>query len=286
MKHHDHARARRPCDELAPFVAYYYHYELGEVERAIAYPTGLDVLPGTHVRMGILLDEPTVMNSRVGRTTNPAIGFTGYFTAPVRYTATGALRLLLIGFTPVGLQQFIDYPVADLTDRNVSLEVIFPEDYERIYHALFSARSIPATMAVVERFLLEKLHNRHFDQRADYVARYILAAGGATSVRDLADRFALTERTLQRLFKNNIGISPKRFCKLARFQKALEKLNRAHPNRLGPLAYDLGYFDQAHFIHDVKQLSGKTPTELASLDRSEMATDFARLRCSDDLVFI
>ena len=141
-------------------------------------------------------------------------------------------------------------------------------------------------MDMVECFLLEKLHRRHFDSRADQIARDILAEGGATSVRDLADRFALTERTLQRLFRNNMGISPKLFCKLARFQKALWTLNGGRHDRLSSLACDLGYFDQAHFIHDVNQLSGKTPTELASLNRTDMASDFAALGCSDDLVFV
>lgn len=286
MNHRDHVQMRWPCDELAPFVDYYYHYELDAAEQAITYPNGLDVLPGTHVRMGILLDEPTIMSSRIGRMTNPAVGFSGYLTAPVRYTATGSLHLLLIGFTPVGLQQFIDYPVSDLTDRNVSMEFIFPEDYDRIYQAIFSAPTIQAKLAVVEGFLLEKLHIRHFDRRANTIARYILAEGGATSVRSLSDRFVLTERTLQRLFKNNVGISPKHFCKLARFQKAVTTLTRTHPDRLSPLAYNLGYFDQAHFIHEVKQLSGKTPSELASLGRSDMASDFARLRCSEERIFV
>lgn len=292
MNRRDPARVRRPCDALAPFVAYYYHYRRDPPDRRDAArhlppsPDGLDVLPGTHVRMGIMLEEPTVMCSRAGRTTNPIIGFTGYFTAPVRYTPTGALRLLLVGFTPVGLQQFIDDPVSDLCDRNVGLETLFPRDYERVYHALFSARSVPAKVDVVERFLLEKLHHRHFDRRAEGMARYIRASGGAPSVRALADRFALTERTVQRLFKNNVGVSPKLFCKLARFQKALQRLKHTPYGGLGPLAHELGYFDQAHFIHDVKQLSGKAPTELMAQGCSEMGADFARLRCSDDLIFV
>jgi AraC-like DNA-binding protein len=63
-----------------------------------------------------------------------------------------------------------------------------------------------------------------------------------------------------RRFKADVGVSPKRFCRLLRFQRALAAAHVGRAFNWGELALGCGYFDQAHFIHEFRAFSGVTPT--------------------------
>ncbi|MEL6924825.1 MAG: helix-turn-helix domain-containing protein, partial [Bacteroidota bacterium] len=69
----------------------------------------------------------------------------------------------------------------------------------------------------------------------------------------------ISPRQLRRLFKFYIGDTPKTFCKVVRFQHILKAKHSRQSLRHNKLFYDLGYYDQAHFIKDFKHLYGLTP---------------------------
>jgi AraC-like DNA-binding protein len=71
------------------------------------------------------------------------------------------------------------------------------------------------------------------------------------------------------MFKQHVGITPKAFMKIMRFQKAVMEIERCRSVNWAGVAYESGYYDQAHFIHDFRQFSGFTPAQYA-----EMKKDF------------
>ncbi|HJV21565.1 MAG TPA: helix-turn-helix domain-containing protein, partial [Holophagaceae bacterium] len=122
----------------------------------------------------------------------------------------------------------------------------------------------PAAVARVEAFLLERLP-RPDPQVAlarDLVQR-ILDAPDLQRVEALAVTAGLGLRSLQRLFSEYVGVSPKWVIRRYRLHEALDRLEAREPPDLAALAQDLGYFDQAHFIHDFKALLGRTPAAYA-----------------------
>ena len=80
-------------------------------------------------------------------------------------------------------------------------------------------------------------------------------------VDDLIGETTFTKRTLQRLFHQYIGVSPKWVIQRYRLHEAAEQLASGTPKDCIQLAQELGYFDQAHFIKDFKTIIGKTPAE-------------------------
>ena len=80
-----------------------------------------------------------------------------------------------------------------------------------------------------------------------------------TLVRDLAGRFRIGPRRLQRLFATYAGVPPKWVIRRARLHEAVERLDQGHDLDLALLARDLGYFDQAHFAHDFRAVVGRPP---------------------------
>src|SRR3984893_9100332 len=76
----------------------------------------------------------------------------------------------------------------------------------------------------------------------------------------VADRIGLSARRFIDVFRKEVGLTPKLFCRVRRFQKVLRLVQRGRPVAWADVALDCGYYDQAHFIHDFRAFSGLTPT--------------------------
>ncbi len=91
----------------------------------------------------------------------------------------------------------------------------------------------------------------------------IEAYGGQIKVGEVASILNVSTRALERQFSKILGITPKHFIRLVRFQKAVERLKKISKiENLADIAHDSGYFDQSHFIKDFKSLSGQLPLSI------------------------
>jgi AraC-like DNA-binding protein len=82
----------------------------------------------------------------------------------------------------------------------------------------------------------------------------------ATSVKAVTDVIGLSAKRFIERFKNEVGLTPKRYCRILRFQQAVRRAHRCPHVDWSQVAVDCGYFDQAHFIHDFRAFAGLTPT--------------------------
>jgi len=87
--------------------------------------------------------------------------------------------------------------------------------------------------------------------------KYVIHSRPIHTVTQLADRFNLSERQFDRKFKEYAGFSPKTYLRLVRLNQVLKQHNQNKP--LGLIAQECGYYDQSHFIHDVKAFTGYHP---------------------------
>jgi AraC-like DNA-binding protein len=134
----------------------------------------------------------------------------------------------------------------------------------RLHQQLAVVRSSPVRVAVAERFLHVQAARSSAgnDDLARDAASRIFRASGLVRIPDLAAHYGLSLRQFERRFKHGVGIAPKSFSRVARFQAALDtKLLTPHRSWL-IIAHDLGYHDQMHMIHDFHELAGAAPTEI------------------------
>jgi AraC-like DNA-binding protein len=128
------------------------------------------------------------------------------------------------------------------------------------------ANTLPPSAAfrAMENFLINRLPmSRVDDKQIRAVVGFAFQQKGVVEVADLADYANLSTRTLQRRFEEVVGYSPKVFARVVRFDYIKDELMFNPALNLTDLAYRFGYFDQAHFIQDFKQLTGKTPSVFA-----------------------
>jgi len=172
-----------------------------------------------------------------------------------------------VKFRPAGFHPFMPVPAATLTNRAIPLAQAFGASdlHERVLAA--GERDAPR-IALLEAFLLERLPPRDPQvERVHEIVRLILAEGDLTRVEQLVARLGTTPRTLQRLFREYVGVSPKWVLRRVRLHEAAERMG-ADPDVDWPLlALELGYFDQAHFIRDFKSVVGRSPADYAAVCR-------------------
>jgi AraC-like DNA-binding protein len=136
--------------------------------------------------------------------------------------------------------------------------------------------------AALEGFLIQRELAKTYDPKLVVAAtKFLYHTKGQCRVEELAEACKTSVRQLQRGFQRDVGTSPKFLARTVRFEEAQRRLMLEPETELTGLAYECGYFDQAHFIKEFRAFTGKTPSEYAR----EMSQLQHRLK-SQDVVFL
>lgn len=197
---------------------------------------------------------------------------------PVRARAIGALRAVggeagsarpaMVGvyFEPGAAGALLGVPALELTDRVVDLEGLWGPRRARLAEELAELDEA-ARVDRLEGALLERARRApQARSGVDVVglARWARAEPARMTVRRLAEAAGVSRRHLARVFHQVVGVSPKRYCRLARFQAGLAYAGAGAEVRWAQVAAELGYADQSHMIAEFRELSGLTPAALAA----------------------
>lgn len=140
-----------------------------------------------------------------------------------------------------------------------------------------------AAVAIVEDHLIERLLTVKVDlKKIRPAAKMLYLQKGQFRVADLAEHCNLSSRQLQRQFQDVVGVSAKTIARSIRFEEIRKQLMLDPDQSLTALAYEHGYADQAHFIHDFKEFADRTPGEFAR----EMRSIQAIFRNRENVVFL
>lgn len=184
-------------------------------------------------------------------------GVTGLQQRTRTYSYQDGTRSLLVMFTPQGLH-CLGVPAHELSNRNVALTDLFPRTVmEPLFEKLSTSSEPRARVAVIERWLGSLPFAR--DPRITYAIER-LSSENPPSIGALAKELELSERQLARRFLERVGVSPKHFAKLARFERILPLM--ASAKTLTHAAVAAGYYDQSHFVRDFQSFTGVAPSKL------------------------
>jgi AraC-like DNA-binding protein len=181
------------------------------------------------------------------------------------YPLAGRGRVFGVKFRPGGFAPFIGSPVGDLTDTYVPAEQVWGADGARLERALGAAGGVSELVALTEEFLLR--HWPEPDRNTELVGRLVrvlLRDRSVTRVDDICQRYGMSARSLQRLFRGYVGVSPKRVLRRYRLYEAAARLAESPPGSWAEVAAELGYRDQSHFINDFTAAVGLTPAQYAA----------------------
>jgi methylphosphotriester-DNA--protein-cysteine methyltransferase len=120
--------------------------------------------------------------------------------------------------------------------------------------------------AVLERALMAQLvRGLELHPAIEFARGHICRAPQVATVSGVMESIGLSQRRFIELFREQVGLTPKAFCRVRRFQRVLEAVHRRKSVDWAQVALDGGYYDQAHFIHDFQGFSGLTPAAYLAL---------------------
>jgi AraC-like DNA-binding protein len=146
-------------------------------------------------------------------------------------------------------------PADRLTDRTLPLDDLWGARAARLALQLTEAPSATQAIHALQAAVPAPVGPSPVERALAWMER----RGGAVSMDDLARHAGLSPRQLRRVCLERTGLPPKFLARVLRFRRAQQGL-AAHRRALADLALDCGYYDQAHFIHEFREFSGRTPT--------------------------
>lgn len=178
---------------------------------------------------------------------------------------TGEGRSFGVKYRPGGFGAWTGEHVGGWTDRVEPLEIVFGDAAEALVHAVLAEESHAARARVMDGFLLSRLPapDPTYDRVIEIVAE-LVADPTLVSVEQTAERFGVSVRTLQRLFRRYVGVGPKWVLQRHRLHDAVAMIDAGEAEDLADLAHRLGWFDQAHFTRDFTDLVGRSPRAYAA----------------------
>lgn len=261
--------ARQPCAALASHVE-----ELWYCDGHPGVHGTQRVLPNGRFQLAISLAEGPIsaltdpMGDGGGIAPSLLIGIRSRFSIMDTAKLRSAMRVV---FRPGGVHAFLKTPADAFHNKNVSLDLIWGSMVRTLRDQLRDANHPAEKFRVLEVALLEHLNERvQLNAAVRYALQEFAHRPQIPRVRELAQEAGLSRRRFAQLFREQIGLTPKLYCRLQRFQNTLKQIASGASVDWAQLALAAGYCDQAHLAHEFRAFSGLSPNAYLTIDgRSE-----------------
>ena len=176
-------------------------------------------------------------------------------------TFDGSYNTFMIEFKPNGFTRLFDIPAVEICDMVFSAGEVVGGAVEKLYIQLVNAENIREMVRYADEFLFSFLKKRRTVYYNDGITRISdqLLSNSLPNISQYATQANMSLRNFERRFTEQVGTSPKLFCRLLRFNAAVQ-MKVACPNKSWTdIAYECGYFDDMHLIKEFKQFSTESP---------------------------
>lgn len=171
-------------------------------------------------------------------------------------------EMFIIYFRRGQAYPFVEMPMHELTDFVVDGELVMSNEILNIREKLFVSSTVAQKFLSIEQYLISSFAKKMIrNPFVDYAVNMLLDNPHHLSIHHLSAKVGYSQKHLIKIFKEHIGLTPKKFLKIIRFQKAIQDIAANRTPEWTHIAYESGYFDQAHFINDFKTFSGFTPNQ-------------------------
>jgi AraC-like DNA-binding protein len=166
-----------------------------------------------------------------------------------------------VAFRPGGTAAFIRPPAYETRDTDTPLEALWGRQRIVDLREQLLERSDPdAQLDAIESTLRERLQPAGVHPAIAFALAAFNRVPHTTNIGAVTNALGMSAKRFIERFKAQVGVSPKRYCRIRRFQRAVAWAHRGQDVDWAQIALDCGYYDQAHFIHEFRGFAGLTPT--------------------------
>jgi len=181
-----------------------------------------------------------------------------------KFNINKAFGIFGVCLYPHAIPIIFGIPASEITNQMPGLNVLLKVEGDELEEKVSSAPDNNERIKILESFMEHKLTLRLKEQLPFFnCLQAIIQKKGVLSVKELSQKHFLSERQFERQFLKFSGFAPKLFSRIVRFQSAMAQYGN-NEKSLTEIAFETGYYDQSHFIHDFKEFSGHLPKEYFS----------------------
>ena len=243
----------RPTVWLQPYVRYYWILRGREDLETLTFPIGCPQLI-FHRRSQFYIPELTAEQAR--------FSISGQVNFPARMQSSGEVETIVVVFCPHAIGTMFNIPVSSFYNREIDGYSLGDKRLNALADEVLNADDSTEAIRKIEEWLLSRLDESAFHnfKRVGASLRQLFL-DNAISVENMAQLACLSRKQFERVFFNAVGMKPKEYSSVARFQKSLWLMQNGNHD-FADIAYTCGYADQSHFIRECRRYSGVTPAEL------------------------
>lgn len=243
----------RPSVRLQPFIRYYWVLNTNERLDTLTFPIGCPQLI-FHRRARFYIPELEAEQAR--------FSISGQVNFPARIQSSGDVETIVVVFHPHAIGTLFNIPVSSFYNEEIDGYSIGDKRLNILADNVLNADDSEEAVKMIEKWLLSRL-----DEAAIYGFNRVGAAlkqlflDNSINVDGMAQLACLSRKQFERVFFNAVGMKPKEYSNVVRFQKTLWLMQNGNRD-FADIAYSCGYSDQSHFIRECRRYSGTTPAEL------------------------
>lgn len=182
---------------------------------------------------------------------------------PIELQVQGAYRLIALRLYPFSVRLLLGVKPKILNEDSYDLFQLKDIDTVGTASQLRQSNSIEEQLAILTKYFhqLVKAASVHTDYRIKLALNLIISANGVITVKEIREQLFIAERTFERQFTKEVGVSPKQFAKIIQFSSSMRQITEEDYLNLTAIGHENGFADQSHFIRAFKRYTGKTPRE-------------------------
>lgn len=259
-------RKYQPSVALQPYIMCYY---IWENQQQLAVPLEIHSPPNGLGGMVLNYGDPyQVLGENGNWESVPSCSIAGQFTKNYTLRLSGRPGMIGAAFWPAGLSRLLGIPMIAFTGQRIDLNLILGKEAAQLECQILESKTNQQRIAVLDEFLLQKLCNSNFTvDVVDYALATIVQHKGLLSISQLSDELCISPRQFRRRFSEKVGVSPKLFSRIKRFNY-VSHLSTTSSGIWMDMVHEGGYYDQAHFIRDFCDFSGKKPSDFVNYNRA------------------
>jgi AraC-like DNA-binding protein len=190
----------------------------------------------------------------------------GVRTEPITIPSGDGAAMIVISFKKGMAAPFFPFPMNEMADSVVDADLVWGSGFGILRERLIEEKNVDKRFVLLEEFLLEHCAARlEINPCVEFAIAEMTNRPDQISIARMNRQIGYSQKHFTEMFKRNVGVTPKAYLKIMRFQKAVRTIDSAGNIEWDMIAQECGFYDQAHFINDFKHFSGFTPEQYAKI---------------------
>lgn len=251
-----------PSPPLQHVVEHYWHFVV-ELNQSLEQNFQTPLLQGMTFNLKEM-PEDLMFKGKSLKMDKPVYLFGQSLQPRVSISNRNGIDIIGVKFKPLGIHTITGINMEHIADMTINAEEIWGYEIQLLCESMYESLSTVEAIQKLDTYLIDKMNKQKVRNRVscvEHALQVIHCSNGNIDVKNLQLETYTSRKSLERAFINQIGILPKLYSRISRYNNAKESIEKSNTINWQNIIYKNGYYDQSHFINEFKEFSGKTPSE-------------------------